>query len=488
MPELLNSILDTHPDIIFRYDAGLKMTYANQAASDFFQQPKDVVIGNNLLELSEPIHRDDIKTQLDTIGPDRRAFTITQPIARPNGTLHIQWTNIGVFDDHDELIGYQSLGRNITREVQLQDQLKQQTKELENLRYELRTVFDAVPATIWYKDDKNNILRVNQAAADSLGMTVEELEGTNTYDVFGESARDYHEDDLKVFRSGVAERGIIEPFEPAEGEQGWVQTDKIPLTDGENGPRILVVATDITALKEQEAILKSINKNLDDFASLTSHDLQAPLRKIGITAELMQLEMGDKLPEGADAYFADIAQGVGRMRMLIKSFLKFMRASPENVELGSVDLTALLRNAAEDETDSLEQADGVLRLPETPIYVRGDAALLTQVFANLINNAIKYRSEERPIVIDITAATEKQNCVINVCDNGAGIDPSFAGQVFDLFGRAKPHMEVEGSGVGLALCRRIITLHGGTIDLIPKDRPGSCFQIKLFRARSTTDG
>lgn len=488
MPETLNSILDTHPDLISRVDTDLNFTYVNAAAAAFFLMSKHALLGTHLLLRSEVDKHAIIKSILATISPESPTVTSLQRIDRPSGSQHILFTNIGLYDDDNVLQGYQSIGRDVTSEVLLNNRLEAQTKALDAVQVELRSVLDTVPALIWYKDDKNKILRLNQAAATSMGMTVEDVEGQCTYDLFGEAAKDYHEADLKVFNSGVPIRGMIEPFTPDSGEQGWVQTDKIPFTDGADGPRILVVSTDITELKEQEAILKSINKNLDDFASLTSHDLQAPLRKIGISAELMQLELGDHLPSEADAYFEDIAAGVSQMRQLIQSFLKFMRASPDGVDLGPVDLNQVLRRVAEDEQEYLDQAGGSLTLPEQAIHVRGDAALLCQVFVNLICNAVKYRSESRAIEIDITAKTEKQYWVISVNDNGSGIDPSFADQVFDLFGRAKPHTDIEGSGVGLALCRRIITLHGGTIELIDKDNVGSCFQIKLFRARNLENG
>lgn len=429
-----------------------------------------------------------IKAVLGKISPTSPSVTSLQRIDRPSGSQYILFTNIGLYDDDNVLQGYQSVGRDVTSEILLKNQVEAQAKALDAVQIELRSVLDTVPALIWYKDDKNKILRLNQAAATSMGMTVEDVEGQCTYDLFGESAKDYHDADLKVFNSGVAIRGLVEPFTPDSGEQRWVQTDKIPFTDGADGPRILVVSTDITELKEQEAILKSINKNLDDFASLTSHDLQAPLRKIGISAELMQLELGDALPPEAGAYFEDIASGVSHMRQLIKGFLKFMRASPDGVDLSAVDLNHVLRCIAKDEQDFLDKAGGSLILPDHPIHVRGDEALLGQIFLNLVCNAVKYRSESRPIEIEITAETEKQYWVISVSDNGSGIDPSFADQVFDLFGRAKPHSDIEGSGVGLALCRRIVTLHGGTIDLIEKEGVGSCFQVKLFRARNLDNG
>jgi len=485
MSDTLNSILDTHPDLICRLDEGMVFTYVNMATAQFFQETKDTLIGTHLLWRSDDKEQAIISELIANIAPENPAQTSLQRFDRAAGPQYILFTTIGLFDADNRIQGYQSVGRDVTREILLKQELETRGKELNSLQVELRSVLDTVPALIWYKDDQNKILRLNQAAATSMGMAVEDVEGKNTYDLFGEAAKDYHEADLKVFRSGEAIRGMIEPFTPDTGEQLWVQTDKIPFSDGDDGPRILVVSTDITALKEQEAILKSINKNLDDFASLTSHDLQAPLRKIGITAELMQLELEGQLPAGSETYFDDIAQGVDHMRTLIKSFLKFMRASPEGVELGSVNLGALLGRIAKEEQTLLDDADGGMSLPSMPIHVRGDDSLLHQVFFNLIGNAIKYRDPARPVQVDITATTEKQYWVINVSDNGSGIDPSFAGQVFDLFGRAKPHMDIEGSGIGLALCRRIITLHGGTIDLIEKDSPGSCFQVKLFRARSS---
>jgi PAS domain S-box-containing protein len=488
MPDTLDSILDTHPDLIFRIDTDWVFTYANKATAEFFHRSQQNVMGTSLKDRSRPEEIDIINAHMALLTPKSPSITSPKLIDHPDGTSYLLWTIIAIFDDHGELQGYQAVSRNVTHEERLKRQLEAKRQELNSLQIELRSVLDTVPSLIWYKDDKNKILRLNQAAAQSMGMAVEDVEGQNTYDLFGEAAKDYHLADLSVFESGEPIRGMIEPYTPDSGEQGWVQTDKIPFSDGNDGPRILVVSTDITELKEQEAILKSINKNLDDFASLTSHDLQAPLRKIGISAQLMQMELGDKLPEETNAYFEDIAQGVNHMRNLIQSFLKFMRASPDGVDLGSVDLTKLLGRIAEEEHGALTSVGGSLTLPDKDIRVRGDAALLGQVFSNLVNNAVKYRSTERPVSIDISAKIEKQYWVISVTDNGSGIDPSFAKQVFDLFGRAKPHMDIEGSGIGLALCRRIITLHGGTIELIDTKSPGSRFQVKLFRARRSGIG
>lgn len=482
MDDVLGSILDTHPDYIARFDSDLRFTYANKALADFFKETKSDLIGKSLFSfLSEEATERTIE-RLKALRPDAPLSTSVQETSMEDGTAYILWTNIGLYDG-DRMIGLQSVGRNVTKRHQLEQEIKQKSAALERTQDELRAVLDAVPALIWYKDDKNNILRLNKAAAESMNMRVEDVEGQNTYDLFGEAAKAYHEDDLRVFESGEALRGHIEPFTPDDGEQGWVQTDKILLKDGPDGPRLLVVATDISELKKKEAILKSINKNLDDFASMASHDLQAPLRKIGITAELMQLELGDKLPAEANSYFKDIDQGVDHMRGLIRSFLRFMRASPDGITLDTVNLQTIVNQVIQGRAKELEALGASIGLPAEAAYVRGDVALLRQVFENLISNAIKYRSEKRPLSIDIDVCRDNQFWAITVQDNGVGVDPHFEDQIFDLFGRAKPETTIKGSGIGLALCRRIITLHGGTIRFIRNNTPGSCFELKLYCGR-----
>jgi signal transduction histidine kinase len=253
--------------------------------------------------------------------------------------------------------------------------------------------------------------------------------------------------------------------------------------DGPDGPRILVVSTDISKLKDQEAILQSVNKNLDDFASMVSHDLQAPLRKIGITKELMELELGDDYPDIIKPYMHDISNGVDGMRDLIRSFLKFMRASPDGIELSPINISDVLTNTLRALNEDIVESEAKIVIPNDDIYVRGEARLLEQVFQNLISNAIKYRSEDTEPRIDISIKAQKQYWSIFVQDNGIGISKRSADQIFDVFGRAKPDVGVEGSGISLALCRRIVTIHGGTIDLVPNIEKGSLFKINLYRAQ-----
>ena len=488
-----HSILDHHPDLICRFDTDYVIRFVNRKFASFFGSDEIALgsapnsfVGRDLIEVVQKGQKRRLKKRLAALTPDNPHTEIRSIRTSKTGDeIIFKWTLIGLFDETGKVYEYQSAGRDITSEFYLQQALEQRNQDLEVLQSEMRLVLDAMPNKIWYKDDKNIILKLNEEAAQSMGMDVESVEGANTYDLFGDSAKSYHDDDLKVINSGKPLLGYVERYTPNDGTMGWVQTDKIPFDHPVTGDkRILVVSTDITELKEQEALLKTINKNLDDFASLTSHDLQAPLRHIGIFAELLQDECGENVSEEGKQYIDEISNGVVHMRGLIKSFLKFMRASPEGVEIGRVNLTDVISKVCQSRTADVEELGGEIILPSDEIIVRGEAVLLEQVVANLIDNAIKYREHTRTVKIKISAEKSHGEWRISVSDNGVGVDSNFAPHVFDLFGRAKPHSHREGSGVGLALCKRIITLHGGTIALIDKQDAGSEFMFTLKAALS----
>jgi len=488
----LDSILDVHPDLICRYDPKRTLIYLNKSCANFFGGTVNYFLGKQFTEFLPQKHLANAEVILSQITPKMPKFTSMQRFTyKDKADRWINWTNIGIFRPDGSIESFQSIGRDVTHEVILGQITQARQKELLSVRAELRSVIDAVPAMIWHKDDKNNILHLNEAAASSMGLKVEDVEGQNTYDLFGDAAKKYHDDDLKVIHSGEPYLGIVELFTPNDGEPGWVQTDKIPFNVGENtgsGKRLLVVSTDITKLKEKEDLLSAINKNLDDFTSLTSHDLKAPLRKIGLSAEMLSLGLNDKLRCSEKENLDDIRDGVEHMRLLIESFLKFMRAAPGGLELETLNLNDVIYETWTRLAPELEQINGILNLPSQPLNVKGDFALLGQVFSNLIENAIKYRSPERDLRIDISAFAQARTWVISVSDNGMGIKKSDTEHIFDLFGRAKPHLGVEGSGIGLALCKRIITLHGGTIKFLPSEESGSCFQLVFNQSGRIENG
>lgn len=476
-----HSILDTHPDLICRYNPDFTLSFVNRKFAEMFSKDADDFIGKSLFDVVQEAQRDKLQAVIASLTEEEPTATFPSKRTFANGdVVQLQWTIIALYDESGNLSEYQSLGRDVTQDTELNLALTERNIALESMQAEMRIVLDSMPCKVWYKDDKNTILKLNAVAAETMGLNIEDAEGKNTYDLFGDSAKSYHEDDLRVINSGVPLMGHVERYTPNDGKAGWAQTDKIPFDHPVTGEkRILVVSTDITELKEQEALLKSINKNLDDFAALTSHDLQAPLRHISIFAELLNSEFEDKLDEEGRGYIKQIRDGVENMRALIKSFLKFMRSSPQGIDLDRVNLTSILEHVSKRHKLELMTYNGVITLPEEQIYIRGDSTLLNQVIGNLVENSIKYRCHDRPIRIDVSAKKHAGQWQISIADNGVGIDKSTAAHVFDLFGRSKPHSDREGSGVGLALCKRIITLHGGEINVVRGREVGAEFIFTL---------
>lgn len=475
------SIIDYDPDCICRFNSEFKLTFVNKAFAKLLDCPADKLLGLSLKNIIRPDQKPGFFAIFEKITADDPEESFTSPRVLKDGrVLNINWTIVGIFDEKNVLSEYQGVGRDITELTRLNEELQSRNAELEAFRHEMRIVLDAMPCKIWYKDDKNTILRVNKTAADSMGLKVQDIEGANTYDLFGDVAKQYHDDDLKVINTGKPLLGYTERYVPKEGEAGWIRTDKIPFDDPfTGGKRILVVATDITELKEQQAMLETINKNLDDFASMTSHDLQAPLRHITLFAEMFEAEYNDILPKDGQSYIHEIIKSAESMRGLIKGFLKFMRASPEGVDFERVNMGQLMQEVAQDFDQTLSEFKGDIRLPDLDIFVKGEKGLLRQILFNLIENAIKYRDLSRPLKVNITAQQKEGQWFVTVSDNGIGIPEGDASHIFNLFNRSKPHSHREGSGIGLALCKRLVTLHGGQISAVRNSAGGSDFIFNL---------
>ena len=481
------SIIDFNPDCVCRFNTRYELVYLNKAFANLANRPADILLGLSLKKIIRENEQAEFFELFESLTPDNPQGNVKSPRYQKDGSaLIISWTIVGLFDEEGVIQEYQASGRDITELTRLNNELQTRNEELEAFRHELRIVMDAMPCKIWYKDDKNTILRINKRAAESMGSTIEAIEGQNTYDLYGDMAKKYHDDDLKVINTGKPLLGQVERFDPNEGQAGWVSTDKIPFNDPLTGEkRILVVAMDITELKEQQALLETINRNLDDFASLTSHDLQAPLRHISIFAELLEKSCEGALPDESQTYIHEIRKSADNMRTLIKSFLKFMSSTPGNVVFDSINLKEVMEEVVKGFEAEIDDLKGQIKIPEMELQVRGEHSLLKQVLSNLIGNAIKYRDLTKPPKIEISARQSAGQWFVTVSDNGVGVSEGDVSHIFNLFSRSKPHSTREGSGIGLALCKRLITLHGGQITAKRNSNGGSDFTFNLNVAKES---
>ena len=233
------------------------------------------------------------------------------------------------------------------------------------------------------------------------------------------------------------------------------------------------------------------NRELEDFAFVASHDLQEPLRKIRAFGNRLESGYNDVIDERGKDYLARMLNAAERMSMLISDLLAFSRVSTRGKEFGEVDLNRAINSVIDDLEIAIEEKSAEINVDDMPV-IRGDKSQLEQLFLNLISNALKFQSEGvKPIVSinvtnalpedtsDILISEEYEWIKITVTDNGIGFEQSFAEKIFAPFQRLHGRSEYKGTGIGLAVCRRIVERHNGQINAISKPGEGATFSIIL---------
>jgi light-regulated signal transduction histidine kinase (bacteriophytochrome) len=235
-------------------------------------------------------------------------------------------------------------------------------------------------------------------------------------------------------------------------------------------------------LQRTEDLLRS-NDELAQFAYVASHDLQEPLRTVSIYAQLMAKRYRDQLGPDANEFIGYITESASRMENLIRDLLDFS-------QLDSRGSDHFVRTSCDDSLDDalvnlqmrIEETGATITRSPLPCVI-GDPVQLTRLFQNLIINSIKYRGDEPP-KIDIRAEQRNNDWLISIRDNGMGIEPQYAEKVFGIFRRLHPRSERSGNGMGLAICKKVVTRHGGRIWVDSELGKGAAFRFTLPLANS----
>jgi len=223
--------------------------------------------------------------------------------------------------------------------------------------------------------------------------------------------------------------------------------------------------------------LERNNKELEEFNYVASHDLREPLRTITSYCELLKDDIGDKLNKDSKEDINFITDASSRMNILIQDILQLSRAGRVEFSKEKVDLNYIFSNIIKDLEFKINENNAIIKFEKLP-NVKGDAVQLARVFQNLITNALKFKSEKNP-KIEITSKTENEYCFITVADNGIGIEKQYYNQIFSAFKRLHSRDKYEGTGIGLAICKKIVERHNGKITLESKKNIGTKFTIKL---------
>ena len=250
-------------------------------------------------------------------------------------------------------------------------------------------------------------------------------------------------------------------------------------------PRFSFIAEDVTDRRRSDELLqrsnddlRRANADLEQFAYSASHDLQEPLRQVAVYSQLLEKKHAKQLDGKASQYLNYCVEGAQRMEMLIRDLLAYSQAGRASESPGdSVSIREVIETVKKNLSTTIEETQAEISMSPLPT-VRGDSVPLVHLFQNLLSNALKYRSERKPR-IRIAATQEGDQWRFTVEDNGIGIAKEFHTQVFGIFKRLHNRAEYPGTGIGLAICQKIVEKHGGKIWVESELGRGSIFAFTL---------
>jgi PAS domain S-box-containing protein len=351
----------------------------------------------------------------------------------------------------------------------------------------LRRLVDSNIIGVIYAGAEGEIALANEAFLQIAGCTRDELQGgvVNWRSLTPEEYRALDDDRL----AEAKERGGSSPY-----TKEFIRKDgsRVPVLVGyayfpETAAPYVCFVIDLTQQKEAEnaakayaAQLERSNRELEEFAFVASHDLQEPLRKIQAFGERIVIMNKDKLDDESEDYLLRLSRAAERMRSMIQDLLSLSRVTTHGVPFERLNLNRLVEEVLSDLELQVEQSGGVVEVENLPA-IQGDPTQIRQLFQNLIGNALKFHRPGVPPHVRLYAESPpgEQNAIIYVKDNGIGFDQQYLERIFLPFQRLHGRGEYEGSGIGLAVCRKIADRHGGSITATSQPDQGTTFIISL---------
>ncbi len=368
--------------------------------------------------------------------------------------------------------------------------LRRQAEVLAKTEQKFRSLLEAAPDAMIISSNEGRISLVNSEVERLFGYRREDLIGGNMQDLVPEwrglqVVAGAHRE-ARAVRSDGSQFPIEISLSPLHTEEGLLVTSAVrDITARKqidenirelNSQLEQRVAVRTRELQDANEALRQSNDDLSQFAFAASHDLQEPLRMVALYGQLFQRNYLGKLDANADRALGFMISGAQRMEMLLRDLLAYSQSGSDADPAGAVDCQTALSRVAYNLEASIQQNQATITWTRLPA-VRGHEVRIVQLFQNLIGNAIKYRSANPPVV-SVTAEPNGSNILFCVEDNGMGIDPEYAQQVFGIFKRLHGH-KYPGTGIGLAICQRIVERYGGRIWVEPASGGGSRFCFTL---------
>ncbi|MEO5335975.1 MAG: PAS domain S-box protein [Magnetospirillum sp. WYHS-4] len=366
---------------------------------------------------------------------------------------------------------------------------------VEGMLRKLSMAIEQSPVSVVITDLNGAIEYVNPRFCQATGYTLEEVQGRNPRILqSGRTAPEVYDDLWRTLMAGAVWHGEM-VNKRKNGDIYWEFASISPIKDRDGRITHYVgVKEDVTNRKmderkviEASAALQRSNADLEQFSYAISHDLQAPLRNIVSFLQLLQHRFKAQLGGEGDELIAIAVDSGKRMTAMIRDLLEFSRVNTQGNIFGVVDLNRAATQALSNLRIAVQEADARVDVEDLPV-VLGDSSQLMRLFQNLIGNAIKYRRSDVVPSVSVTSRKDGEGWEITIADNGIGIDSRQFDRLFKVFQRLHGPNEFEGTGVGLAVCRRIVERHGGRIWVESDPGQGSRFIFTLGSATAPTPG
>ena len=348
-------------------------------------------------------------------------------------------------------------------------------------RAHLKTLLATIPDLIWLKDQDGVYISCNPEFERFFGATESEIVGRTDYDFVDKQLADFfRQNDRDAMAAGKPNVNDEWVTYARDGHRALLETIKTPMFDALGHlTGVLGIARDITSRVQTETTLKRANEDLEQFAYVASHDLREPLRMVSSYITLLERRYGQFLDEDGHQFIAFAREGAERLDRMVLDLLDFSRVGRHGSAFISLPLTDVIGDAVKNlgllVTETKAEISVAADLPVV-LGVRGE---LVRLFQNLIGNAIKYHHPDRHPVIGITCRKCDESWQCSVADNGIGISEEYFERIFGIFQRLHTREQYDGTGIGLAVCKKIIEHHGGRIWVESQLEKGSIFSFTI---------
>ena len=400
----------------------------------------------------------------------------------------------------DDMMALRRLSDELQKEIVECKRVEGALRESEG-RY--RLLAEHAADVIWVRDMNLMLKYISPSVSKLRGFSVDEVMkqsiDENMTPASAEIARKILAEEIALEKKEQKDLSRTRTFEMEmkckDGSTVWVEFNVRFLRDQHNRPTgMLGITRDISerkkaeeSLQELNAELERSNRDLEDFTYMVSHDLQEPLRKMHTFGKFLLEDCGDALSDAGKEHIQRIQNASVRMKGFIQHLLELSRVGTRGGTLVALQPQKIIERALETLSHRIRESGGRVTMDAAMPVVKADPVQLERVFQNLIGNALKYRAPDRAPSVTITSRVENAETVFIVTDNGIGIEERSLEKIFLPFQRMHPDEEIEGAGIGLALCAKIVRRHGGRIRAESEVGRGSIFRFTLPNPRETEE-